>query len=63
MRGATPPLPNTLSWRGALLKAQGQLELTRLPKEDIIRNFLNTLYVYTHWVTLEIVRKVAPVLN
>jgi len=25
MNGAIPPLPNTLSWRGADLKAQGQL--------------------------------------
>jgi hypothetical protein len=28
MRGATPPLSNTPSWRGAQLKAQGQLYLT-----------------------------------
>jgi hypothetical protein len=25
MRGAIPPLPNTPSWRGAQLKAQGQI--------------------------------------
>jgi hypothetical protein len=27
MSGAIPPLSNTLSWRGAQLKAQGQLYL------------------------------------
>jgi hypothetical protein len=32
MSGAMPPLPNTPSWRGAQLKAQGQLYLRKSKK-------------------------------
>jgi hypothetical protein len=39
MSGAIPPLPNTPSWRGAQVKAQGKLYL--------LHTYIHT-YIHTH---------------